>query len=177
MPAATANIDVSALYALHGDWLKAWLRRHTRCAHRASDLTHDTFCRILEGADAAPIRDGRNYLATIARRLVIDEARRAKVEAAFLDAYHALMDGAAEPGPDRIAEAVSELLAITRALDELPDKTRRAYLLSRIEGWNHADIAEELGVSKSMVKQYVAKGYARCYAVTYGAPRDQAPAG
>lgn len=170
MPAAAVTIDVSALYASHGEWLREWLRRHTRCSHRAADLAHDTFCRVLEKVDAGPVRDGRSYLATIARRLIIDDARRAKVEAAFLHAHSAVMNGAAEPGPDRIAEALDELLAVTRALDALPDRVRRAYLLSRLDGWSHADIAADLGVSKSMVKQYVAKGYARCYAVAYGAP-------
>lgn len=46
-------------------------------------ITNDLYCRILESVDAATIRDGRNYLAAIARRLMIDDARRAKAEAAF----------------------------------------------------------------------------------------------
>jgi RNA polymerase sigma-70 factor (ECF subfamily) len=173
---ATASIDVDALYVSHGDWLHGWLRRHARCSHRAADLAHDTFCRLLERQDTTPIRDARNYLVTIARRLIIDDARRARVEAAFHDAHVALMEGAVEPGPDRITEAVSELLTVTRALEELPDRVRRAYLLARLDQRSHAEIAAELGVSKSMVKQYVAKGYAHCYAATYGEPAGRPPA-
>jgi RNA polymerase sigma-70 factor (ECF subfamily) len=161
-------MDVRRLYALHGDWLRKWLRRHTGCSHRAADLAQDTFCRLLERPENAPLRTPRSYLATIARRLVIDDARRARVEAAFLETYALVAADGAYPGPDRIAEAIDELLAITRALGMLPERTRRAYLLSRLEGWNHSAIAEEMGVSKSMVKQYVAKAYAHCYAVTYG---------
>ncbi len=172
MQATTARSAIGSLYAAHADWLHAWLRRHTRCPHKAADLTQDIFCRLLERPDGALPHTPRSYLATIARRLVIDDVRRARVESAFLEAHAMLMAGVDQPGPDRIAEAVGELLAVTRALDALPERVRRAYLLSRLNGWSHAEIATALGVSKSMVKQYVAKGYAHCYAATYGAFTD-----
>ncbi|WP_035706819.1 sigma-70 family RNA polymerase sigma factor [Niveispirillum irakense] len=168
MQASAAGVDIGCLYASHAAWLNAWLRRHIRCPQRAADLTQDTFCRLLERSDCRTLVTPRTYLATIARHLIIDDARRAKIENAFLAAHAALMDGVSHPGPDQIAEAVNALLAVTRALDALPDHIRRAYLLSRLEGWSHGEIAAELGVSKSMVKQYVAKAYARCYAASYG---------
>ncbi|WP_206243470.1 sigma-70 family RNA polymerase sigma factor [Novosphingobium terrae] len=169
MPTA-ATSDVATLYASYSEWLRGWLLRRTQCSQRAADLTQDTFCRLLESSRLAPIRDGRFYLATIARRLIIDDARRARVEVAFLQAHATIMQDMAEPGPDRIAEAVDELLTITAALDTLPARARRAYLLARLDGWGHAAIAAELGVSKSMVKQYIAKAYACCYAAAYGPP-------
>lgn len=58
------------------------------------------------------------------------------------DAHRASMDSAIEPGPGRIAEIVSELINLTRTLDELPDRVHRTHLLSRIDGWSHADIKE-----------------------------------
>ncbi|WP_068087835.1 sigma-70 family RNA polymerase sigma factor [Novosphingobium rosa] len=173
MTAAPAISDVATLYTAYSDWLRGWLLQRTRCPQRAADLAQDTFCRLLTGAEARSIRDGRSFLATIARRLIIDDARRARVEAAFLQAHATVMEGMAEPGPDRIAEAVSELRAIVEALDMLAGKARRAYLLARLDGWSHAAIAAELGVSKSMVKQYIAKAYAHCYVAAYGAAGDR----
>ncbi|WP_414902263.1 sigma-70 family RNA polymerase sigma factor [Sphingomonas flavalba] len=174
MTAAVADREIGALYASHAAWLNAWLRQRTRCPHKAADLTQDTFCRLLERADTDTPRVPRSYLATVARRLMIDDARRARVESAFLDAHATLTDGLRQPGPDQIAEAVNALLAVTRALEVLPERVRRAYLRARLEGCSHAEIAEELGVSKSMVKQYVAKAYARCYAASYGPAADPA---
>lgn len=43
-----------------------------------------------------------------------------------------------------------------------PDQPR-AYLLSQIDGLTYADIAAELGVSVSRVRQYMAQALARCY--------------
>jgi len=48
-------------------------------------------------------------------------------------------------------------------LDTLPAKPRSAFLLHRLEGWSYGEIAAELGVSSSMVKQYVARALAHCY--------------
>lgn len=172
MNAAAEKIEIGSLYASHADWLNDWLRRRTRCPSKAADLTHDTFCRLLERPDSALPRTPRSYLATIARRLMIDDARRARVEDAFLEAHAVLMAGSRPPGSARIAEAVDELVVVTRALDALPEPVRRAYLWSRLDGRGHAEIAATLGVSKSMVKQYVAKAYAHCYAVTYGSSAD-----
>jgi RNA polymerase sigma-70 factor (ECF subfamily) len=170
VPVAIAAEDVGTLYLSCGDWLRGWLLRHTRCPQRAEDLAQDTFCRVLERRTATPLRDGRSYLATIARRLIIDQARRTRVEAAFLDAHRALVEGVAEPGPDRIVEAIADLLIVTQALETLPAAPRRAYLMARLDGLGHAEIADVLGVSKSMVKQYIARAYAHCYAATYGQP-------
>lgn len=111
MSASTA-IDVSALYVAHSDWLREWLRSHTRCSHRAADLTQDTFHRLLEKADLPVLAMPRSYLAKVARRLLIDDIRRSHVERAVLDAL-AVRNGDGESiTPERIAEAVQMLQAV-----------------------------------------------------------------
>ncbi len=161
-------MSIDTLYVSHSAWLRDWLQRQTRCSERAADLAQETFRRLIESGSSAAPRNPRSYLATIARRLLIDDVRRARVERVFLDAQAAIMDGVAAPCPERIAAAIEELLAVVRALDALPEKPRRAYLMARLDGLGHAEIATELGVSKSMVKQYVAKAYAQVYAAAYG---------
>ncbi|WP_049019952.1 sigma factor, partial [Burkholderia cenocepacia] len=39
--------EIDALYADHHAWLRGWLSRKLGCAHRAADLAHDTFVRLL----------------------------------------------------------------------------------------------------------------------------------
>ncbi len=172
MTAGVAAIDVERLYESHAAWLRGWLRRYTRCSERAADLAQDTFCRLMESrAIGAPLNP-RPYLATVARRLMIDQRRRIDVERTFLEAHAALMAGVAEPCSERIAAAIDELSIVLRELEKLSRRARQAFLLARLDGLPHAEIATKLGVSKSMVKQYVAKGYACCYAAAYGASPD-----
>lgn len=164
--------DLGRLYRGHSEWLRGWLHRYTRCSEKAADIAQDTFCRLVEKRDVCTTRNLRPYLATIARRLLIDDIRRADVEKTFLEAHVALMNGVAVPCPERVAAAIEELSIVLRELDTLSERARRAFFLARIDGLPHAQIAEMLGVSRSMVKQYVAKGYACCYAAAYGHGAD-----
>lgn len=168
MASSTTAIDLGGLYSGHSDWLRGWLRGYTRCSERAADIAQDTFCRLIEKRDVAAPHNPRPYLATVARRLLIDEVRRAEVERTFLEAHATLMAGVTVPCPERIAAAINELSIVMHELGTLPERARRAFLLARLDGMAHAEIAATLGVSKSMVKQYVAKGYACCYAAAYG---------
>lgn len=172
MALGAAAIDMEGLYSGHSDWLRGWLRRYTRCSDKAADLAQDTFCKLIESRALEVPNNPRPYLATVARRLIIDQARRAEVERTFLEAHAAVMAGATAPCPERIAAAIDELSVVMRELETLSERARRAFLLARLDGLAHAEIAVELGVSKSMIKQYVAKGYACCYAAAYGAGRE-----
>ncbi|THF66172.1 sigma-70 family RNA polymerase sigma factor [Pseudothauera nasutitermitis] len=156
--AAPDSID--ALYRDHHGWLQGWLRRKLGCGHQAADLAQDTFVSLL----ARPCQpdEPRAYLLTIARRLVFETWRRRDLERAWL-AQLATLPEACAPSEEERAIVLEALLAIDALLDGLSPKARRAFLLSQLEGLTHARIAEELGVSVSRVRQYIAQALARCY--------------
>lgn len=164
MPHARAR----TLYSDHHGWLVSWLRGRVRCQDRASDLAQDLFCKLLERPPAQEIERPRAYLATSAIRLLIDQRRRIAVEQAYLSALAVIHAEEAAATPQQVFEAVETLTAIAAMLDGLAEKPRRAFLLSRLDGLSHAEIADELGVSASMVKQYVAAALLHCYATVHG---------
>lgn len=165
-----APVNLDSLYRDHGRWLVNWLSSRSHSRARASDLAQETFCRLAEQPGLHLNSHPRRYLATVARRLLIDDSRRQSAERSFLGAFRFHMDDSFQPGPDRIAEAVSELAALVDLLGSLPTNVRRAFLLSRADGFTYAEIAAELGVSPSMVKQYVARAFAHCYMIAHGCP-------
>ena len=67
------------------------------------------------------------------------------------------------PSPEERALLLEALFAIDRALDGLSVKARTAFLYSQLDGLTYAEIGERLGVSASMVRQYMAKALACCY--------------
>ncbi|MGV3482611.1 MAG: sigma-70 family RNA polymerase sigma factor [Sphingobium sp.] len=162
-----AALDIGGVYAAHGHWLQSWLRRRTRCPHRASDLVQDTFCRIIERRPAEPLTDPRRYLAVIARRLLIDDVRRREIERAYLDTHAELHGDTDDLTPERIAAATQLLDGIMLLLGALSAQVRVAFLLRRVDGLSHAEIAEELGVSERTVKRHIARAYAACYEFAY----------
>lgn len=147
-----------------------WLTGRAKCRARASDLVQETFCRLAAQSDLTLHSHPRRYLATVARRLLIDDVRRQTSERCFLEAFALHTGNAAQPGPDRIAQAVQELAALAELLGALPERVRRAFLMSRVDGIPYAEIGAEFGVSVSMVKQYVARAFAHCYGIMHECP-------
>lgn len=167
---ALAASDLESLYRAHGSWLVDWLSTRSQCRTRASDLAQETFCRLAELPQLRLHSHPRRYLATVARRLLIDDVRRRASERCFLEAFALHMGDRFAPSPDRIAQAIEQLSLLAALLGELPEKPRRAFLLSRLDGLTYAEIAGELGVSSSMVKQYISRVHAHCYVMAHGCP-------
>ena len=83
MPAPSHTAVVQHIYEQHHSWLHGWLKGKLHNACDAADVAQDTFVRILAGRHAAQILEPRDYLATIARGLVIDRYRRHAIEQAY----------------------------------------------------------------------------------------------
>jgi len=156
--------DVGALYLDHHRWLIGWLRRRVGCSQHAADLTQDTFVRVLALRDALPaLQAPRAYLATTARRLLVDCARRQAIEQAWNDECAARAELAgAYPSPEASLIALRTLEALSRALEGVAEKAREAFVLHYLEGLTHADVAARLGVSDRMVRKYLAQVLVRC---------------
>lgn len=167
VPTDDATRDtVAGLYTEHRGWLQAWLRRKLGCREQAADLTQDAFVGLL----TAPCQpdEPRAYLLTIARRLVYETWRRHDLERAWLAELAAMPDTVAPSEEDR-AIVLETLTAIDALLDGLSAKARRAFLMNRLDGLTYAQIAAELGVSVSRVRQYMTQALTRCYAAAPGA--------
>ncbi len=129
----------------------------------AADLVQDSFLRLLERDAAALMREPRAYLFGIAANLVTDRwralQRRHRVEIQDQDAADI-----ADPRPDPAARCVlgCEAGALLAALDELPPDCRDAFILNRLEGLGHAEIARHLGVSSKTVQRHIARALEHC---------------
>ena len=153
------------LYADHHGWLCRWLRRRLANPGDAADLAQDTFVRLLgRPAPDQPLREPRAWLATVANGLVIDHLRRMALERAYLESLHGLHESL-HPSPEERLLLIETLLRIDAMLDGLAAKARSAFLLSRLDGLAHAEIARRLGVSVSSVEKYIVSALRHCLAL------------
>lgn len=162
MPAAPLAADAFAnLYQNHHHWLRHWLQHKLGSASDADDLAQDTFVRVLLGGSAQDIREPKSFLCTIAHRVMVDFFRRNALERA----WRAMLEQLPEeqmPSPDLQHELLETLRQIDAMLDGLGAKVRQAFMLSQLEGLTYAQIAEQLNVSVSSVKKYMAKATEHC---------------
>lgn len=155
---------ISALYSEHHSWLFGWLRRKLGCAHNAADLAQDTFARILNARESvATLREPRAFLSTTARRLIIDQSRRKKIENAYLQEL-ALTTQALEgfQSPEQILTTLEALEQIAFILEGMHEKARQAFVLYYLDGMTQCEIARQLGLSDRTVRKYLIQALLHC---------------
>lgn len=164
-----SDTSFSELYKEHNGWLKGWLLKKLRCYQSAEDTAQDTFHKLLLAppSELANLKSPRPYLSTIAKRLMIDQLRRRKVEALYLEALNNFTEHDAYSSVQDHHQVIETLILLANMLDKLPEKPRKAFLACRFEGLSYKEIADELDVSASMVKQYIAQVMVECYAIVF----------
>lgn len=162
---STTKSSLSTLYSEHNSWLQCWLRAKLNCSQQAADFVQDTFVRILASDNTlnqlTKLREPRSFLATIAKRVVIDNFRRNALEKAYIESMLLL--------PEANEISVEQRLIILESLHELDTmlmglghNIKRAFLLSQLQGMPYVDIANDLDVSISSVKKYMSKATTAC---------------
>jgi RNA polymerase sigma-19 factor, ECF subfamily len=154
--------EMHLLYNDHHSWLHAWLRKKLGCAHRAADLAHDTFVRLLAREEPLRLAEPRAFLTTVAQRTLANYWRREQIERAYLEAL-ALVPEAFAPSPEERALLLEALCEIDSLLEKLPLAVKRAFLLAQLDGLSHAQIAEQLNMSIATVKRHLVRAGAQCF--------------
>jgi RNA polymerase sigma-70 factor (ECF subfamily) len=172
-PSSSVVTLVDTLYREHHGWLVAWLRKKLNCPYHAADLAHDTFTRVLTLPLVPDLREPRAYLLTIANRLIINHYHHRRVEDETLRGLALLLEDDANQDAAHIV-AVRQLLeqVLLMLIEELDERSRRAFLLSRVDGLTYAEIAREFKVSESRVKQYLVRALAHCHIRLYEIKAD-----
>ena len=118
----------------------------------AEDVAQQTFIQAWRRADSfEPGRDFAPWLATIARRLAIDELRRDRLRpSTALDAADPADTSLVTLPPS--AEQIETVWAVRDAIESLDDSSRRIVRLQHVHGHTHAEIADQLGIPIGTVK-------------------------
>lgn len=130
----------------------------------AADLVQDLYLRLHRVSDRLASHDeARSYLLKMAVNASIDhirtEGRRAELLAGAVDLFDQ-----PQRTPEELVLAQDQLDGVDAALKELPDKCREMLYLSRVHGMTHGEVAEQMGVSRSLVEKYVVKALLHCRA-------------
>ena len=66
------------------------------------------------------------------------------------------------PSPHNVLDHGQRLEMLQCALAELPRLCRESFLLRKIEGLSHPQIAEQLGISRAMVEKHIVNAMKHC---------------
>ncbi len=124
----------------------------------AEDVVQEAFFRFVPAAASAQatgVEKPLPYLYRIVRNLAFDMLRRSGAEARREAQAVQLGADLAAPAPDEEFQARDELRRARVALDELPERTRRAFELHRFHDFTFQQVANTLGISVTSAHRLV----------------------
>lgn len=130
--------------------------------HLAADVAHDAYLRVLERSSQAEIQQPRAFLYRTAINLTIDLHRRNVARRGeSMDALDC-EDPHPAASPHQSLYHRQRVALVKRALDELSGVCREAFLLRKLEGLSHPEIAQRLGISRDMVEKHIVNAMRHC---------------
>ena len=109
------------------------------------------------------MRSPKAFLFRIAKNAALNElARKSRLLTDYIE------DSSTPDVIEKGASAEEQVMAqeklamFCRAVASLPTQCRKAFLMRKVYGLSHKDIAEQLGISTSTVEKHIASGLLRC---------------
>jgi len=145
----------SELFERYAKRLVSFAYRMVRDRWRAEELVQDAFLQIYRARDRySPSARFSTYIYRVVTNNCLNEIRRlGHLKTAPGEAWP--LADETTPGPDHLVMHREILSQVTDAVLDLPSQQRAALLLSRVEGFDHREVASCVGVSEFAVKSLV----------------------
>lgn len=151
-------MNIEAVYLNHQSELQLHLARIVDCPDIAAELVQECFIIFSRETQKQTIEHPRGFLFRTARNLAYDHIKHRKVTEKHLNSPDPTLASREEaPSSEQLALIDEKLAIFSTLIDELPPRSREAFILNRVYGLTYAEIAIELGVSDSAVEKLLAR--------------------
>ena len=116
------------------------------------DKVQEAFIKLWKHCKETPIDKAKSFLFTVANNLSLNEVKHQKV---VLKYQQERPQSSSPETPQFLLEEQEYLQKLQQALAQLSDGQREAFLLNRIEGKKHKEIAAILGISRKAVEKRI----------------------
>ncbi len=130
----------------------------------APDLVQEIFARAFGSHQADQLANPIGFIRRITRNVLIDRARRRARNPVILFDFDDQRDLVTQPDQTWAIEAADLLRAYNRAVADLPEKTRRVFLMHRLESMSYRQIAAATGTCIGTVEYHMKRALTACRA-------------
>lgn len=152
---------LSELFEQHNRMLVSFLVNRLGNEAEAKEVAQEAYVRMLQLHKPGAVSFLRAYLFRTAANIAVDRLRR-RTRAERVEPVYESEELFDTNSPDRELIAREQLDTVRRALLELPERYRRAFLLSRFEGMRTEDICKRLGLKTTQTRLYLRRVTAYC---------------
>ncbi|WP_230482373.1 RNA polymerase sigma factor [Sphingomonas sp. Leaf21] len=158
------NAAGEAMLAQHG-FLKAYIAKRIRSPQDVEDYVQDVYVRVMQATPPPDeIRNWRGILGRVASSVIVDRhrrdtARRREGHVELAEDTLLIADPLADPEATAIRRA--RLTRVEDTLAQVDACCRQAFVMARVEGLSHKDVAARLAMPVVAVGRCIEKIVAR----------------
>lgn len=151
---------IASIYADSREGLAKWLMSRFRVGGDLEDILQETFLKTWEADQKKAIKSPRSYMFMVARNLVY---RNFKHKQKFVaEAVEDLGLETDDLPQDQALFEKRKFEAFEVALSSLPSRCREVFVLRKLYGMSHKEIAAQLGISAKTVENHITTAIKRC---------------
>lgn len=136
--------------------LTRYFQRRLPDANEVDDLVQEVFLRIVRRGNSQDLDRFDGYVFETAASVIKDRFRRRRTRMTSSHvSFEPDLHSRADVSPEQTVLAREALRSTTRAIMALPERTRTIFILRRLEGLSHPEIARRLGLSLSTVEKHI----------------------
>ncbi len=156
---------VSAAFLVNHAFLKRFLARFFSDSQDIEDVAQEAYLRAYVAEQQKEIEQPKAYLFRIARNLALTQlTQKSKKITDYLEESGASVVIEYGAAADSEVEAEEALGLYCEAVAALPEKCRQVFLLRKVHGLAHKEIAKRMSLSVSSVEKYLLRGILECKA-------------
>ncbi|PHR60673.1 MAG: RNA polymerase subunit sigma-70 [Robiginitomaculum sp.] len=143
--------------------LKSFISRFVYRPQDVEDISQEVFIRAFKAEKTTDILKPEAFLFRIARNVAFNELKKKSNTMTDYIEDNSFYDVVSqEKHVDAKYEDQEQLRYFSHAVAELPARCQRVFIMSKVYGFTHKEIAIQLDISVSTVEKHVATGLIRC---------------
>lgn len=153
---------LTAVLTTHRPQLLRFFTSRTGSPAEAEDVVQEIWLHVAR-SNIGPVASPLAYLHRVGMNIVLDRVRegqrRARREQGWSDVAIERRGGESTdegPLPDEVVDSRQQAQRLAVAIAALPQGAGRVFRLHKLEGLGHAEVAAELGITRSAVEKHMA---------------------
>jgi RNA polymerase sigma-70 factor (ECF subfamily) len=147
------EVVFSSFFKTHIKPLRNFLYYKFGNKDQADDMAQEAFIKLWQNCASVPIEKAKSYLYTISNNNSLNQIAHQKVVLQYEKKFTGL--DRTNESPEYILEEKEFKAKLLKAIEELNEKQRVAFLMHRIDGKKYSEIALNLNISVKAVEKRI----------------------